>query len=167
HPGSIDDRVVLGPGTDVTGQRHRVPRGVHRDVAVAGDQRPPVQRVLDQEVHAGRVGVGGDGDVVFDVAHAGQPGDRRRGGSALRAVCHGAGQRQVALAGGRLDAAGGGDGDGRRQRGFGRGGRQRVRGVVTWWQRDLEVVVHVLDAADALRGGGRLQVLRVTGARCR
>ena len=50
HPGRADHRVMLGPGADVAGQRDRVPAGAHHHVAVIGDQRVAVQRVLDAQV---------------------------------------------------------------------------------------------------------------------
>src|SRR6266851_4074588 len=80
HPGGADHRVVFGPGADVPGQRHGVPVGVHRDVAVIRDQRVPVQRVLDEERDIERVGVVGDLDIVLDVAHAGHRRDGRDSG---------------------------------------------------------------------------------------
>src|SRR6266702_5728950 len=90
HPGGADHRVVLGPGADVPGQRHGVPAGVHRDVAVIWDQRVPVPCVLDEQGDVERVRVVGDLDVVLDVAHAGQPGDSRLGRAALRRLPPGA-----------------------------------------------------------------------------
>src|SRR5690242_7049936 len=152
---------MLGPGTDVTGQGHRVPPGIHRDVAVVWDQRPPVQRVLHQDVHVPGVGVVADLDVIPDVADTGQRGDRELGGGALRAVFHGAGQRQVAVTGRRLDA--GRYRDGQRQRVVRRGGQHRVVTGVTGRQLDFQVVVHVLHPVDALRGSARFEVLRVAG----
>jgi hypothetical protein len=47
----------------VTGQRHHIPLGVHRDVAVVGDQRPPVQRVLNQDVNVELIRVLGERDL--------------------------------------------------------------------------------------------------------
>src|SRR5271154_6759431 len=68
HPRRVDDRVVLGPGADVAGQRDRVAAGVHGHVAVVRDQRVPVQGVLHVQGDVDRVGVGADVDVVLDVA---------------------------------------------------------------------------------------------------
>ena len=48
HPGGVYHRVVLRPGADVAVERHRVPVGVHHHVAVVGDQRIAVQRILDE-----------------------------------------------------------------------------------------------------------------------
>ena len=70
HRASAHGRVVLGPGADVAGQRHRVAAGVHRHVAVIQDQRVAVQGVLDEERDVGRVRAVGDLDLVLDVATA-------------------------------------------------------------------------------------------------
>src|SRR6202035_845165 len=91
-------------GTDVPPQRHRVAAGVHGDVAVVVDQRTAVQCTLYEPGDVDRVGVVADADVVLDVADADQPGDRPFGRLALPAVFHRAGQRQVAVPRGRLDA---------------------------------------------------------------
>src|SRR6516165_10054705 len=79
HPRGTDGRVVFGPGADVAGQCHGVPAGVHADVAVVGNQRGPVQRVLDVHGDVGCVSIVPDRYLVPDVADTGQPGDRRRG----------------------------------------------------------------------------------------
>ncbi len=150
---------MLGPGGDVTGQRHRVPAGVHHDVAVVWNQCVAVQRVLDERSDVGRVGIGADLDFVPDVADTSQPGDRQFGSGALPTVLHGASQRQVAVAGGRLNPVR--HGDIQRQRVLRRSGQHRVVTVVARWQHDFQVVVHVLHAGDAPPGGGGLQVLRV------
>jgi hypothetical protein len=106
-------------------ERHHVPAGVHRDVAVIGDQRVPVQRVLDEDVHVDGVGVVADLDAVPDVADPGQPGDRQLGSGALGTVLHGAGQRQVAIPGSGLDTVR--HRDIQRQRVVRRGGQHRIR----------------------------------------
>src|SRR5262245_61417433 len=152
---------MLGPGAHMPGQRHGVTGGGDQDIAVVHDQRVAVQRVLHQHGDVAGVGVEVDHDLVLEVADAGQPADRELGGGALGAVVHGAGQRQVAVARGRLDARR--DGDVPLQGVVGGGGQLRVVAVVAGRQVDHQVVVHVLDPGDALRGGGGLQVLRVAG----
>src|SRR5208283_4943630 len=104
HPGGTDHRVALRPGGDVPGKRHRVPPGVDRDVAVIGDHRIAVQRALDNLGDADRVCGVGDLDVVLDVADTGQPGNSHFSSGALWAVAHGAGELEVAVVSGRLDA---------------------------------------------------------------
>jgi hypothetical protein len=64
----------------------------------SGNQRRAVQRLLDLQVDVHRVDAVADFDVVPDVADTGQAGNRRLGGGALRAVGHGAGQGDVAVA---------------------------------------------------------------------
>src|SRR4029077_13469171 len=76
HPGGIDHRVVLGPGADVAGQRDDAVLGDYLHVAVVGNQRGAVQRLLDVQVDVDRAGgVVADLYVVPDVAEADQPGD--------------------------------------------------------------------------------------------
>src|SRR5690348_15043958 len=144
----------------MAGQRDGASLGDRLDVAVAGNQRGAVQRLLDVQVDVDRVGVVADLDVVPDVAEADQPGDSQFGGGALFAIADRAGQRQVAVLRGGLHAVR--HRDVQRQRVVGRGGQHRVVAEVFIGQHDLQVVVHVLHAADALRGRGGLQVLRVT-----
>src|SRR2546430_1959547 len=159
HPRGADHRVAFGPGTDVPAQCHRVAAGVHGDVAVVVDQRIAVQCVLHQPGHVDRVGVVTDVDVVLDAADAGQPGDRPFGRLTLPAVLHRAGQRQVAVTCGRLDAVR--HRDVQRQRVVRRGGQYRVVAVVLVGQDDLQVIVDARDAGHALSGGGGLHVLRI------
>src|ERR1700722_10027337 len=159
HPGGVERRVVLGPGADVPGQRHRVQGGVDHDVAVVHDQRVAVQRVLDAGGDVARVGVGVDADLVLDVPEADQPADGGFCRGALRAEVHGAGQRDVAVARGRLDARW--HGDVPRQGVVGGGGQLRVVAVVAGRELDHQVVVDTLHPLDALRGGRGFQVLRI------
>src|SRR5579862_6521160 len=154
HPRGADHRVAFGPGTDVPAQRHGIAAGVHGDVAVVGDQRVAVQCVLHEPGDVDRVGVVADVNVVLDVADAGQPGDGPFGRLALPAVLHRAGQRQVAITRGRLDALR--YRDVQRQRVVRRGGQYRVVAVVLVRQHDLQVIVHVPDAGHAPSGGGAL-----------
>ena len=133
--------------------------GVRGHVAVVGDQRGAVQRLLDVQVDLDRVEGVADLDVVADVADPGQAGHGRRGGSALRAVGHGPGQGDVAVLRGRLHAVR--HGDVGRERVVGRRGQLDVVTVVAFRQRHLQVVVHPGHPGDPPRGGGRLQVLGV------
>jgi hypothetical protein len=95
---------------------------------------------LDQRVHVGGVHVEDATDLVVDVADAGQPADGRFGGGALAGVLHRAGQREVAVPGGRLDPFPYGGTS--RERVVRRGGQHGVVTVVTWRQHHLQVVVH-------------------------
>src|ERR1700722_15780480 len=161
HPGGVYRSVVLGPGADGAGQVHRVPVGVHPHVAVVEDQRVAVQRLLDPEGDVSRVHVRGDVDLVPDVAHASEPGDRQFGRGAFGAIAHRAGQHDVAVARGRLHR--GRHGGVRRQRVVRHRGQDRVVPVALRRQDHLEMVVHPGHALDALGGGRRLLVLRVAG----
>src|SRR6516162_5860683 len=124
HPGGTGHRVMLGPGADMARQRDGASVGSDLHVAVVGNHRGTVQRLMDVQVDVDRVGVVADIDVVPDVADAGQPGDRLFRRSALYAVAHRAGQRDVAVADGGLHAVR--HGDVQRQRVIGRGGQHRV-----------------------------------------
>src|ERR1700757_3994404 len=98
HPGGFGHRVVLGPGADVAGQRDDAVLGGYLHVAVVGNQRGAVQRLLDVQVDTDLVvDVVADLDVVPDVAQADQPGDRRFGRGALGTEAHRPGQRHVAI----------------------------------------------------------------------
>ena len=105
HQCGADHRVVFGPGADMTGQRDDAVLGVRVHVAAVRDRRGAVQCLLDVQVDVDRIDAVADLDVVEDVADAGQAGDSRFGGSALREVGHGPGQGDVAVDCGRLHAA--------------------------------------------------------------
>jgi hypothetical protein len=65
-----------------------------------------VEGLPDEPLHVSGVHVEDETDLVGDVADAGQPGDGRFGGGALAGVLHRAGQREVAIPGGRLTPSG-------------------------------------------------------------
>ena len=83
HPGGVDHGVVLGPGADVPGERHRGPAGGHLDVAVVADHRVALQHAPDEEKDVSRIHTGVDIDVVLDIPDAGQLGDRPFGRGTL------------------------------------------------------------------------------------
>src|SRR5205823_245082 len=130
----------------VAGQGHGVPAGIDDHVTVVGDERVAVQRVPHPDGDSYRVGIVPDLDLVVDVADPGQPGHNRFGGGALRPEGHRAGQRHVAVPGGRLDAVR--NDDVHRQSIVRRGGEHRVIPVVDVRQQHLQMIVHIGHAGD-------------------
>jgi len=150
---------MFGPGADTAGQRDDAVLGVRGHVAVVGDQRGAVQRLLDVQVDLDRVEGVADLDIVADVTDPGQAGHGRFGGRQLRAVGRGPGQDDVAVLRDRLHAVR--HGDVGRERVVRRGGQLDVVTVVTFREHHHQVVVHAGHPGDPPRGRRCPQVLGV------
>src|SRR6185437_8970015 len=154
-----EHRVVFGPGADMAGQRDDAVPGVRGHVAVVGDQRGAVQRLLNVQVDLDRVEGVADPDIVADATDPGQAGHGHFGGRQFRAVGYGSGQDDVAVLRGRLHAVR--HGDVRRERVVRRGGQLDVVTVVAFREHHHQVVVHAGHPGDPPRGGRCPQVLGV------
>ena len=84
HPGSLNHRVVFGPGADMASQRDNAALGVRPHTAAVIDQRRAVQRLLYVQVDVDRVGTVDDLNVVADAADTDQACNGRFGSGAFR-----------------------------------------------------------------------------------
>src|SRR5215469_18591216 len=127
-PCGVDDRIVLGPSADMSGEANGAVAGTDSDVAVVRQQAVSVERTFDQIGHVRGLHVAEDLDVVDDAPHAGQPGDGVFSRVPLESVAYYAGEPHITVIGAGLDVAW--HSHGHRERVVGGSGQHRIVPVV-------------------------------------
>lgn len=132
---------MFGAGADVTGEGHRVPADVRRNLSVVRRHRVAIECLADVPGDVGRIGVVEQRGLVVDVADPGQPGHSGFAAARWRPWSTMPVSVRFAILSGRLDSIR--NRDVRGQRVVRRSGQQRIVAVVPWRQHHLEVVIHV------------------------